>query len=435
MASLRKRNEFWYIRYRDETGKQTERKASRDKSVAKSMAKSLEDKVSGIKLGTLDPRAADARDAERLPITEHVNAYVRNLEAKGRCPEHVQGVRKRLAWFLEETMIKRLSQLKPEVADLALATLRAAGRSDQTVKHYATTLKSFSQWLKKNRRTTTDLLDDLDRPEIITAAERVALPPELTARLIETTRQRPRRRGMSGEDRSWLYALAAITGLRRGELQSLTPESFSLDGNPPVVSLPGRATKNRKDAVQPLPSHVVPALRSWLASKPVERSLWPPSENTALMIRADLKAAGIAPEPYCFHSLRHTYITAIDRCGGSVKDSMELARHHDPELTFNRYAHTRLADLSKVVDRIPDLLSHALPTSSVSTGLNGSTLQITEPCPERSKVDPLGHDDQSHRSGRAPPALSCLGTGRTPASGRVVPWSSRGRRSPCGWCG
>jgi hypothetical protein len=177
MASLRKRNEVWYIRYRDETGKQTERKASRDKSVAKSMAKKLEDKVSGIKLGTLDLREADAIEAERLPITEHVDAYIRNLEAKGRCSEHVQGVRKRLAWFLEETMIKRLSQLKPEVADLALATLRAAGRSDQTVKHYATTLKSFSQWLKKNRRTTTDLLDDLDRPEIITVAERVALPP------------------------------------------------------------------------------------------------------------------------------------------------------------------------------------------------------------------------------------------------------------------
>ena len=52
---------------------------------------------------------------------------------------------------------------------------------------------------------------------------------------------------------------------------------------------------------------------------------------------------------------------------------MELAWHHDPDLTFNRYAHTRLMDLSKVVDRMPDLLSHALPTFGVSTGLNGTT--------------------------------------------------------------
>jgi len=48
MASLRKRNEFWYIRYRDETGRQTERKASRDKGVAKSMMKEIENRVTGL---------------------------------------------------------------------------------------------------------------------------------------------------------------------------------------------------------------------------------------------------------------------------------------------------------------------------------------------------------------------------------------------------
>ena len=34
---------------------------------------------------------------------------------------------------------------------------------------------------------------------------------------------------------------------------------------------------------------------------------------------------------------------------------MELARHSDADLTFGRYAHTRLEDLSKVVDKLPDL--------------------------------------------------------------------------------
>ena len=46
-------------------------------------------------------------------------------------------VRKRLTWFLEETKITRLSQLRPSLADTALKTLRDAGKSDQTVKHYA----------------------------------------------------------------------------------------------------------------------------------------------------------------------------------------------------------------------------------------------------------------------------------------------------------
>lgn len=145
------------------------------------------------------------------------------------------------------------------------------------------------------------MLADLEPPKVVTTAKRAALPPELTARLIESTRLLPRRRSMSGEDRAWLYTLAAITGLRRGELQALTPESFSLEGNPAVVSLPGCDTKNSDDAIQPLPSHVIPALRSWLAGKSVGRPLWPEVQDTALMLRNDLKAAGIAPDAYCFH--------------------------------------------------------------------------------------------------------------------------------------
>ena len=157
---------------------------------------------------------------------------------------------------------------------------------------------------------------------------------------------------------------------------------------------------NTSRSFPPLPAHVVPALRSWLAGKPAGHSLWPPERNTALMVRTDLKAAGIAPEPFDFHCLRHSYVSAIVQRGGSVKESMELARHHDADLTFGRYAHTRLADLSQVVDRLPSLWedsSHTLPTSGVSTGLNGTTLETMKPCPEQSQVDPSGHDDQFWR--------------------------------------
>jgi len=255
-------------------------------------------------------------------------------------------------------------------------------------------------WAWKDRRTRTDLLAELEPPKVITTSKRSALTPDQAVRLIATTRTSKSRCRMTGEDRAWLYILAMLTGLRRGELQSLTPESFSLDGNPAVVSLPGLDTKNSDDAIQPLPAHVVPPLRSWLASKPVGRSLWPPERNTALMVRTDLKAAGIAPEAFDFHCLRHSYVSAIVQCGGSVKDSMELARHHDADLTFGRYAHTRLADLSQVVDRLPSLWedsSHTLPTSGVSTGLNGTTLETMKPCPEQSQVDPSGHDDQFWR--------------------------------------
>jgi hypothetical protein len=114
----------------------------------------------------------------------------------------------------------------------------------------------------------------------------------------------------------------------------------------------------------------------------------------AMMIRVDLEAAGIDSEGFDFHCLRHSYVSAIVQCGGSIKDSMELARHHDADLTFNRYAHSRLADLAMIVDRMPDLLYHTGPTDGVSSGPNGTTLETMKPCPERSQVDQSRHEER-----------------------------------------
>ena len=80
-------------------------------------------KTQRIKAGVLDPREADAMDAERIPIANHVADYVQNREAKGVCPDHLENVRNRLGWFLEETKISRLSQLRPSLAVTALKAL------------------------------------------------------------------------------------------------------------------------------------------------------------------------------------------------------------------------------------------------------------------------------------------------------------------------
>ncbi len=87
MASLRKKGKVWYVRVRDECGRQREVKAGPDKSVANQMKRDLESKTQRIKAGVLDPREADALDAERIPIAQHAADYIQNLEAKGYVPE------------------------------------------------------------------------------------------------------------------------------------------------------------------------------------------------------------------------------------------------------------------------------------------------------------------------------------------------------------
>ncbi len=169
MASLQRRGKQWYVRLRDECGRERSIKAGPDKSVANQIKRDLESKIQRIKAGVLDPREADCLDAERIPIARHVADYIQNLEARGACPEHLVNVKKRLGWFLEETKISRLSQLRPSLAESALAALRADGRSDQTINHYAICWKSFTKWLWRDRRTRTDLLAELEPPKVTAA--------------------------------------------------------------------------------------------------------------------------------------------------------------------------------------------------------------------------------------------------------------------------
>ncbi|MFM9996365.1 MAG: tyrosine-type recombinase/integrase [Phycisphaerales bacterium] len=44
------------------------------------------------------------------------------------------------------------------------------------------------------------------------------------------------------------------------------------------------------------------------------------------------------------HSFRHGYVTALVRSGVPVKAAQRLARHSDPRLTLNVYAHFTIAD-------------------------------------------------------------------------------------------
>ena len=106
--------------------------------------------------------------------------------------------------------------------------------------------------------------------------DRRALTLEELLHLLDVTRKSDWSfRDLNGEDRFFLYLTACETGYRRKELASLTPASFDLDGDPPTATLPGRLTKNKRLATQPLPADVAEALRGYLAGRPQGTPLWP----------------------------------------------------------------------------------------------------------------------------------------------------------------
>ncbi|HYT89387.1 MAG TPA: tyrosine-type recombinase/integrase [Gemmataceae bacterium] len=262
----------------------------------------------------------------------------------------------------------------PRSTVVALQERLGRGAGIQTANYYLREVKAFCRWLVKDRRTGDNPLAHMQGGNVATDLRRArrSLSLEELTRLFHVARTSQQFfRGLSGADRAMIYATAGGTGFREGELASLLPEWFCLDGEPPTVSLPARRGKNRKPVAQPLPSDLVEALRDYLANRSPGQPVWPGTwaERGADMLRIDLEPAGI---PYViegpdgplyadFHSLRHSYVSLLDQSGVSLKQAMQLARHSDPKLTMARYGRAQLHDLGAAVERLPALLPKTGP--------------------------------------------------------------------------
>jgi integrase len=184
---------------------------------------------------------------------------------------------------------------------------------------------------------------------------------------------------MTGPQRALGYEVAMCTGLRAGELRSLTPDSFDLATGD--VRLSAGDDKARRRRLQPLPAWLRDKLAAWLAAG---GGLWGgfPEDWPGRLLQADLGCArrgwiGQAKDPgeraaregsdvcryeiagpdgplyWDFHSPRHWYITQVaDLDGVSPSTLLALSRHVDPKLTLGIYAKARDSAGRDAVERI-----------------------------------------------------------------------------------
>ncbi len=249
----------------------------------------------------------------------------------------------------------------PRATVEALQQLLLRGMGITTSNGYLTAAKGFTRWLGK--RTGSDPLAGMARlnPRVDVRRERRALDAGELRAVLSAALASPVAYGtLAGADRFHLYLTAMCTGLRAGELASLSPGSFDLAAEPPTVTVPAAYSKNRRTSVQPLPPDVAEALGAYLAGRPAGAKMWPGPwwETAAEMFRRDLTAAGVefrddAGRVADFHSLRHSFITLLQRGGVHPKLAQELARHSDIRLTMGVYTHARLHDLAGAVDGLP----------------------------------------------------------------------------------
>lgn len=92
--------------------------------------------------------------------------------------------------------------------------------------------------------------------------------------LLKATHEGELIHGLTGVERSYLYLVALETGLRYGELYSLTCSSFHLDENPPYVCVEANASKHRKKDTVPLRKSTAIKLKSFIEGRPANEKLF-----------------------------------------------------------------------------------------------------------------------------------------------------------------
>ena len=358
------RDGYYYFAYKGPDGKRkTECAETTNKASAERMAQKAEDEAAKRRKGLIDPKAEHFRDHEARPLTEHLDDLKKYLLAKGDTPKHANETAKKASQVFDKSGMVRISDLSPSRAQAAIGELRDCGISLRTCNAYRAAIKTFSRWLVIDGRVRSDELAPL--PKYNADADRRYVRRDLDAdelaRLIRAAEAGPVfgdwHGTMTGPDRAMLYHTAAGTGFRANELRSLTQASFNLDADTPMVTVAATISKRRREDEQPIPEALAAILRPWLATTPAGEPVFSMPDKAAPMLRADLKAAGIASTDKAgrvvdFHSLRHGYISRVVDGGASVKESQELARHSDPRLTMG-YAHTRLHNKVKHLENLP----------------------------------------------------------------------------------
>ncbi len=262
-----------------------------------------------------------------------------------------------------------------------------AGLSVASSNHYLVAVKSFGHWLVKDRRSPENPFAHLSRlnARVDVRHERRALTQKELEGLIGAAEKSDETfRGMDGSTRAMLYRLAAMTGLRASELASLTPASFDLTSDPPMVTVQAACSKHRREDVLPIHLDLAARLRQWLTERErpqgdqrtvlafdraachgqakLER-LFPGTwaEKAAKMLRLDLEGAKIAYVTDAgiadFHSLRHTFISNLVAGGVHPKLAQQLARHSTITLTMDRYSHVGLLDMNTALESLPNIVT------------------------------------------------------------------------------
>jgi integrase len=266
----------------------------RDKTAAESVLAKLEHRAELVK-GEVLTGAEDAIiDHQSTPLADHIDTYLMKLEAEGTSPAHRANVRRNLQRLATDCQIKRLGNLSRESLERWLVSQEKIGMGARTRNTYRAAAVAFCNWCVETGRLLGNPFAKVAKADenADPRRQRRALDETELMRLLDVARRRPcldammirrgkhkgeavgklrdetrRRLERLGFERALIYKTLVLTGLRKGELASLTVGQVALDADPPYLVLEAADEKNREGSTLPLRTDLAADLRQWLADK------------------------------------------------------------------------------------------------------------------------------------------------------------------------
>jgi site-specific recombinase XerD len=420
----------FFAQYRDADGQMViESTGCRDEQAARHVLAERVKRVEHIKAGILNPQQCRTADHARSALQEHVDSYLEHLQAKtirGKrvSQGHRDNVERQLNILLNDCHFKRLMDITRDAMEKWMNRMERQEMGPRTRNTYRAAIIAFCNWCVETDRMAANPLSRLcsadehaDRRKT-----RRAMTEEELGRLFIAARLRPlaeygrvtvkvphpsgrktwqkeplcfdtlhsavqNARGLlklkprlieslewEGRERALIYKILVLTGLRKGELASITLGQLWLDEKHPYLELKAKDEKSGRGAQIPLRNDMVADIRQYLSEKKqhlhltallAQMPLFDMPRSMVGLFDRDLAAAGIAKRDergrtLDVHALRHTFGTHLSKAGVTPRVAQAAMRHSTLNLTMNIYTDPTLLDVNSAINALPRLDQAAL---------------------------------------------------------------------------
>ena len=413
----------------------------RDEDAARSVLSKLERRAELVKSEIISSAEDATADHQITPLTQHFAAFHEHRTAKGLNAARIANTKSRLDRLADECGFGRLVDCSAEALTRWLNRQQANGMSPGNRNEYRQELVGFGNWCVETQRLSVNPFSKVPKADakLDRRRQRRSMTEAELVQLLEVARWRPlaeygretvapddqqsegagkqlkrsnwvktalKLDGLQaavvrarerlahnsefvaklerlGRERALIFKMLVLTGLRKGELASLTVGQLDLDAPMPFVVLNPADEQNRNGSTIPLRLDLANDLREWLSDAPnvstlrlrdhnadadSGRRLFRVPAGLVRILDRDLNAAGIdkADErgrTLDVHALRGTFATLLSKGGVAPRTAQAAMRHSTIDLTMNAYTDPKLLDVCGALDSLPSLNLNASPST------------------------------------------------------------------------